>query len=75
MLTFLKESYEDLHLITHIFINLSKEIFGQDVDETVVVGDEDYLEIEKEIFFETLQEVKDDLRKNGLTEIIDKLKK
>ena len=62
----LKECFEDLEDITLIYIDLSKEIFGQDVDETVVVGDEDYLEIEKELFFGTLAEVKAELKRRVL---------
>jgi two-component system chemotaxis sensor kinase CheA len=71
----LQKNYDNLYGITHIFIDLSKEIFGQDVDETVIVGDEDYLEIEKDVFFETLKDVKDDLKEKGLLGIIEKLKK
>ncbi|MBG08129.1 MAG: hypothetical protein CME68_05185 [Halobacteriovoraceae bacterium] len=69
------EIFEKLKMKAGNYIDLSKEIFGHDVDETAVVQGEDFVEIEKSVFFSTLEKIKDDLKLKGMNETLEKLKK
>jgi signal transduction histidine kinase len=71
----LEKIYNQLNEKAYNYINLSKEIFGHDVDETVVVQGEDFFEIEKTIFFSTLEEVKKILNSRDMPDIIEMLKR
>ena len=48
------------------YIDLIKDIFGQDVDETVLV-DSDFVEIEKKKFFSTINNIKTFLKKKDFS--------
>ena len=71
----LHKVFEDLHEKAHNYIDLSKEIFGQDVDETIVAQGEDLIEIDKPLFFSTLEEIRKDLESKGMNHTLEKLSK
>ena len=57
---------EDLNRQVYGYIDLIKDIFGQDVDETVLV-DSDFVEIEKEKFFSTINNIKELLNQKNVS--------
>jgi signal transduction histidine kinase len=71
----IKELYDDFYKVTYVYINLSKEIFGADVDETVLASDEDYIEVSKEIFFSSMDKMKEMLKERGMLDILEELRK
>ena len=71
----IRQIFEKLKIKADNYIDLSKEIFGHDVDETSIVQGGDFIEIEKHIFFSTLEKVKEDLRLKGMGETLEELKK
>lgn len=58
----LSKSEKELRFQVGVYIDLIKDIFGQDVDETVLV-DSDFVEIEKSKFFSTINNIKSFLKK------------
>ena len=60
------EAGKELNRQVYAYIDLIKDIFGQDVDETVLL-DSDYVEIEKDKFFSTISNIKELLNQKNVS--------
>ncbi len=71
----MSENYNGLELLINQYLDLFKEVFGHDVDETMMKIEDEFVEVPKDIFFSTMEKTKSLLKKEGLFAIIEELKK
>jgi signal transduction histidine kinase/predicted membrane protein len=71
----MSENYNGLELLINQYLDLFKEVFGRDVDETMMKIEDEFVEVPKDIFFSTMEKTKSLLKKEGLFAIIEELKK
>ena len=69
----MNEVYESMRGYVENYLNLAREVYGSDVDETFLAGGSDTLEISKSLFLESLDKIKKMAKEENKTGILDVL--
>ena len=71
----MSNAYEKLNHLMEEYLDLFKEVYGKDIDETMMKVEEEIVEIPKEQFFLSVEKIKNILKENKLVEALKEMKK